>query len=197
MLLGVTVRFAEAVLLPIRITVVGLSVAPRPEGGEPDSETEPAKLPRLERVIVDVVEEPAATMRVAGVAEMLKSTTLTLTVAAWAREPLVPVTTAVNVPILEELTVRVEKPGPAGDINTGLRLKNAVRPEADTLRVTEPAKPAKLVRVIVEVLEAPTLTISEIGVAKMVKSTTWKVMAAEVCDTGEPLVVAVPVTVTL
>ncbi len=195
--MGVTVRSAEAVLPPIRMTVVGLSVAPRPEGAAPDSETEPAKPPRLVSVIVDAVEEPAAMMRVAGVAEMLKSTTLTLTVAAWAREPLVPVTTAVNVPILEELTVKVEKPEPAGDINTGLGLKNAVRPEADTLRVTEPAKPAKLVRVIVDVLDAPTLTISDTGVAEMMKSTTWKVMVAVVCDTGEPLVVAVPVTVTL
>jgi hypothetical protein len=43
-------------------------------------------------VTVEIVEPPAVTVKVDGLAEMVKSCTFTLTVEEWLRLPLLPVT---------------------------------------------------------------------------------------------------------
>ena len=57
-----------------RETLVGLSDRVRPEGElVPDSATVPAKLLRLDRVIVEVTVDPVLVLSEVGLAEMLKS----------------------------------------------------------------------------------------------------------------------------
>jgi hypothetical protein len=94
-------------------------------------------------------------------------------------------------PAVVELTVRVEVPEPP-TIEAGLRV--AVRP-ADGLaaRATVPVNPLTGDTVIVNVPEAPRLTVIEVGLAVMVKSTTLTVMVAVEWE-SDPLV---PVTVTV
>jgi hypothetical protein len=55
----------------------------------------PEKPPRLVRVTLEVVEEPAAKMIDAGFTAMPKSTTLMVTLTLWETEPLVPMTVTV------------------------------------------------------------------------------------------------------
>ncbi len=77
------------------MTLVGLREADGPDG---DTEavrlTVPMKLLRLVRVIVEVEEEPAWKLKLAGLLEMLKSggtTTFTDTAMECVREPVVPI----------------------------------------------------------------------------------------------------------
>jgi hypothetical protein len=66
--------------------------------------------------------------------------------------------------------------------------------EADTARMTVPVRPLTAVTVIVEVPEPPAnIWVGDTAPAAIVKSTTWKRMAAVVRD-NVPLV---PVTVTV
>ncbi len=80
-----------------RLTVAGLSDAVRPVAGETDDEsaTVPVKPPRLVTVIVEVSEEPRPRVIVFVDADILKSTTLTITLAEWETMLLVPVTVTV------------------------------------------------------------------------------------------------------
>jgi len=66
-----------------RLTLVGFTVAARPEGAEAERDIVPAKLLRLDRLMVDVPELPVDMVTVAGMAEMEKSPTPTVTVVAW------------------------------------------------------------------------------------------------------------------
>lgn len=77
-------------------------------------------------------------------------------------------------PGVVELTVRVEAPEPPTIV---ARLRVAVSP-ADGLavRVTVPVKPLTGVTVMVEVAVEPAFTVSNVGLALMVKS--WKVKVA-------------------
>ncbi len=57
-----------------RLTLVGFREAVIPDGEiEEESDTVPEKLLRLERLIVDVPEEPDWIVRLVGLLEMLKS----------------------------------------------------------------------------------------------------------------------------
>ncbi len=77
----------------VKVTLVGLRVAVRPEGDAVDErETVPAKPFMLVRLILALVAAPVMTLMLVG-AEILKSTTFTATVTEWVREPLVPFTT--------------------------------------------------------------------------------------------------------
>ncbi len=82
----------------VRLTLVGLTATDRPVAvGETDaaSETVPVN-PMLPTVIVDVVEPPARTVAVVGLAVTVKSeVTVTVTVAECVVVPLVPVTVTV------------------------------------------------------------------------------------------------------
>ena len=80
------------------VTLLGVRVAVIPlVGGPVFSVTVPENVLRLSRVMVDMPEDPMGTLRVAGFADMAKSgtTTLTVTLAVWDIEPLVPVTVTV------------------------------------------------------------------------------------------------------
>ncbi len=81
-----------------RVTLVGLTDAVRPEGETVDeSVTIPEKPFKLARLTVAVPEEPDWNVRL-EVPDMLKSgvtTTPTVTVVEWDKDPLVPVTVTV------------------------------------------------------------------------------------------------------
>jgi hypothetical protein len=91
-----TVSMAEPTPLLVRVTEGTLSVAERPVVGLTDviRSTVPAKPFRLARLIVDTPLDPALTASDDGLEEMLKSgtVTVTVTIAEWDNEPLVPVT---------------------------------------------------------------------------------------------------------
>ena len=70
---------------------------------------------------------------------------------------------------------------------------NPVPGDIEDVRATVPVNPLTGATVIVDVPEAPALTVIEVGLAVMVKSTTFTVMLAVEWD-SEPLV---PVTVTV
>ncbi len=76
----------------VRLTLVGLMEAVRPEGETlVVSAMFPAKPPRLLSVMEAVSDCPARIARLVDPVEMEKSTTLTVTWTEWVREPLVPV----------------------------------------------------------------------------------------------------------
>ncbi len=93
-----------------------------------------------------------------------------------------------------ELTVRVEEAVPPGLRLTLAGFTVDVRPEGvtDVERLIVPVKPARLLRVMVEVPELPACTVTVLGLDKMVKSPTPTVTVV-VWESG-PLV-AVMVTV--
>ncbi len=90
--------------------------------------------------------------------------------------------------------MRVEEAVPPGLKRTLVGLTEAVRPEGatDVERLIVPVKPARLLRVIVEVPELPACSVTVLGLDKIVKSPTPTVTVA-VWESG-PLV-AVIVTV--
>lgn len=165
-----------------------------PEGNaEAESNTMPANPLRLPNWIEEVPEEPASMVSDDELEDTEKSTTLTVTCTGVEREPMVPVTVTMKVPEVVELTVSVEVPVAPGLRVTLAGLTEAVRPPGmtDVERLTVPAKPAKLVRVMDEVSELPAWTVSVVGLAEIVKLPTPTVIVV-VWDSG-PLV-AVKVT---
>ena len=94
-------------------------------------------------------------------------------------------------PAVAELTVSVEVPEPPVML-VGLRV--AVRPaDALAVRATVPVNPLTGDTVMEAVPEAPALTVIDVGLAAIVKSTTLTVIVPVVCD-SVPLI---PVTVTV
>src|SRR5260370_19574392 len=107
-------------------------------------------------VIVEIAESPAFTVRLVGLAVIVKSTTLTVMVpVVWDRGPLVPVTVTVYVPAATALRLSVEVPEPV----TLVGLRVAVKP-VDGLAVsaTTPLNPLRPVTVIVSVVVPPAFT---------------------------------------
>ncbi len=147
-------------------------------GLEGDAEAESATVPanplRLPNWIEEVPEEPAKMVSDDELEDTEKSTTLTVTCTGVEREPIVPVTVTMYVPTVLELTVRVDVPVPPGLRLTLAGFTEAVRPPGmtDVERLTVPAKPARLVRVMDEVPELPAWTVSVVGLAEIVKSPT-------------------------
>jgi hypothetical protein len=162
-------------------TLVGLHETVRPVEGLTDSArfTLPEKFPKLVRLMVDDPLEPARKLTMDGLAAMLNpddATTLTLMATEWDREPLVPVIVTVYVPTVLELRVRVEVPEPPDTRATLIGLREAVVPEGETdaARLTVPAKPFRLVRVMVDCEEEPEVIVRLVG-AETVKSVTLTV----------------------
>ncbi len=92
----VTVRVEPADPPGLRETGDGLAEALRPDGTtDVESITEPAKPFKLVSWTDDVPEEPANIVMDCGLAEMVKSTTLTVTCTEWERDPMVPATVTV------------------------------------------------------------------------------------------------------
>jgi hypothetical protein len=117
-------------------------------------------------VIVEVPALPAFTVTVGGLALMVKSTTLYVTVTEWDRLPLVPVTPTCIV-------------GPEANVHESVALPDPVTLVGETehdvlfvVRLTTPAKPFSAVIVIVEVPAVFALTVTLVGLALIVKSWT-------------------------
>ena len=117
--------------------------------------TVPLKRAKLVRVIVEVSLDGTFRMREGGSAEILKSTTLTVTITERERKPLVPVTFTVYVPKIEELRVKVDVAKVPKVTFVGL--SDAVRPGGNTVAEsnTTPVKPPALVTLIFEVADEP------------------------------------------
>jgi hypothetical protein len=83
--------------VPARLRVAGLHEAVSPGAGRTAgvSVIFPAKPFWLVRVMLEFAEKPVAKVTIAGLADMVKSTTVTVTVAVCDRTPLVPVTVTV------------------------------------------------------------------------------------------------------
>ncbi len=163
---------------------VGLTVAVRPVDGVAVSVTVPAKPFDGVTVIVEVPCTPVLSGPiVVGSAVRLKSgtTTLTVTVAEWESDPLVPVNVMVYVPAgVEEVVkiVRVEVLVPPAVKVTGLGLNMKVRPVTgevvDAARSTLPAKLYRLASVMVEVAELPATMLAGVAAfAEILKSGGW------------------------
>jgi hypothetical protein len=134
---------------------VGLKLAVAPLGSpltlRPTAALNP---PDGDTVTVYVVVEAREIVRLAGVAEMVKSPDVTafttsVTVVACVVVPLVPVIVSVYVPASDELDVvmvRVEEPEPVTDV--GLKLPVAPDGKPVTPRLTVPLKPPMDVMVV-------------------------------------------------
>ncbi len=92
----VNLQDEEPVLPAGRKRLVGLQDIVRLElEGEDTKLMLPEKPPRLVKMMEEVEEEPAARSRDDGLALIVKSTMLTVTVTEWETEPLIPVTVTV------------------------------------------------------------------------------------------------------
>ena len=92
-----------------------------------------------------------------------------MTVVECDRDPLVPVTVTVKVPLAEGVHERVEVPEPVTLVGVRVQVM-PVDGLVVAVRLTTPAKPLTAVMVIVEVPVAPTLTVTLVGLAVIVKS---------------------------
>jgi len=163
-------------------TLVGLRVAVTPVAGYTVSvsDTVPVKPLSDEIVTVDVAPDPAFTVKLFGLALMVKSgtTTITVTVAVRVSVLYVPVTITVYVPpgvVLATLIVRALEP--VSTMKGGLAV--AVIPAgAVTVSVTFPAKPLIPVWLIDENPVPPWDIVRLDGLADKLKSWTVKVTAA-------------------
>ncbi len=77
--------------VPAAVMLAGLTEAVRAEGADVVSETVPAKPLSPVTVIVEVPGEPARMLREEGLAEIVKSTTFTVTMTEWNMELVLPV----------------------------------------------------------------------------------------------------------
>ncbi len=90
--------------------------------------------------------------------------------AEWDRVPLVPVTVTVNDPLEEDVQERVEVPEPPVTL---VSVRMQVRPDdgdTEAARATVPANPVTGAIVMLEVPVAPTLRLTLVGPALIVKS---------------------------
>ncbi len=135
-----------------------------------------------------------------GLAEIWKSTKVTITLTEWVREPPVPVIVMEYVSggmeaivVIVRVDVPVEPRVKLTLVGSNVAVGPVVEGETDAVRLTLPVKP-RLFRVIVEVAEPPAMKLLGLaGVAEMVKSgVTVTVTVAEWDGTPVPE----PVTVT-
>ncbi len=84
------------------------------------------------------------------------------------------------VPTVLELRVRTDVPVPPAVSVTLVGLREAVRPEGETVfeRATDPENPVRLARDTVEVLDTPVITFRLVGL-EMLKSETLTVSVVE------------------
>ena len=134
--------------------------------------TTPEKPWRPVTVIVDVPALPAFTVTLVGLALIVKSWTVNVTVAEWDNDPLVPVTVTWTSCAALNVHDNVALPEPA-------TLVGATEHEVLLVaRLTTPANPCRPVTVIVEVPAEPAFTVTLVGLAEIVKSWTVNVTVA-------------------
>jgi hypothetical protein len=90
-------------------------------------------------------------------------------VTEWVSEPLVPATVTVKVPLAEDGQERVDVPDPDMLIGESVQ-ESPVDGDAVDVRVTGPVNPLTLLIVNVEFPAVPTVTLTAVGPAVMVKS---------------------------
>ena len=139
-------------------------------------------------VTVSVHEpEPPANIWLGDTAPQLTDNPLAklneMAAVVWLNVPSVPVTVTVNVPVVDEVQLRVEVCGLVPNVTlVGVRVH--VRPagvDGDTVSATVPVRPLSAVTVIVEVPEPPGVIVAgDTGPAAIEKSTTVKAIAAVV-----------------
>jgi len=152
------------------VTLVGLNVQVIPVAGDvlKVRDTTPLNPLTAVTVMVEDPEVPEEKVTLVGLAAIVKSCTVTVTVAEWDSVPLVPVTVTVNVAAVVPVQERVEVPEPPV-ILVGLRVH--VRPAGVTadVRATVPVNPLIGATVIVDVPVAPARAETLVGLAVIVK----------------------------
>jgi len=93
-------------------------------------------------------------------------------VVLWVREPLLPVTVTVKLPVVVDIIDSAEVPVPPLDrvMLVGLRVRVGPAGELDRVRVMVPVKLLMLVSVMVEFEVAPVGKVITAGLAEIVKS---------------------------
>jgi len=169
----------ESVLVPEfpSVTLVGESVhvvVPEvPPVTVEVNETGPVKPFRLVAVIVDVPAAPPPMMpTLVGLAAIVKSWTVYVTMAVCDKFPLVPVAVTVYVPAEPEQESEDVAEPPEGVV-TLIGFKLHARPvdgDTDAVNDTAPLNPFRLVIVIVEVPAVPASALTEVGLVLIIKS---------------------------
>ncbi len=164
--LPVAVKVQDSVELPDPpVTVVGVRVHALLSE---TSATSPVNPFRGDTAIVEVPADPTTTVTLEGVAVIEKSAArvaVYATLAECDREPLVPVTVTVTVPAAVKVHERNEVPVPP--FTVGAERVHAV---LSLVRATLPVNPFKGEIVIVDMPADPTVTVTEAGLADIVKS---------------------------
>jgi hypothetical protein len=168
----------DSVEVPEPVTLVGVRVHVRPVAGDmlAVSETTPLKPFRAVMVIVEVPGAPPRIVTVVGLAAIVKSWTVKVTVAECEREPLVPTTVTMYVPAVP-LHDNVLVPEPVTLVGDRVQVR-PVAGETVADSDTTPLNPCRPVIVIVEVPVWPARTVTLVGLADIVKSCTVNVTLA-------------------
>jgi len=146
-------------------TVVGVRVQAALSAVSATSLANPLRGPML---MVEVPGDPTDAVTAVGLAEMVKSgraVTVKSTVAEWERLPLVPVTVTVTLPAAVKVQDRVDVPEPPVTV-----ARDKVQAELSDTRATSSVNPFNGEIVIVDVPAEPTVTVTAVGLAEIVKS---------------------------
>jgi hypothetical protein len=170
------------VVVELRIMLAGAKEQVRPAGTVSLRLTVPLKPLRAPTVIVEFASRFVSTAALVGVALTLKSTPATVTVVEDEREPEVPATVIIALPVWEPaVIVRVAFCFPPTPRLTVLGVKLVTNPHAQpltvALRFTWPLKLPRLVTVIVEFNDLPAGMASAVGLADRLKPCTCTVIA--------------------
>jgi hypothetical protein len=141
-----------------RVKLVGLNVAVGPDGETmAESLMIPPKPLTLLTRIVELPEEPAGTLIVAGLSERLNPLTMRITVTVCLSGALVPVTVMVKRPVAPDATdtVKLTEPPEVRVTLVGLSVTDGPLGETEDVKAIVPAKPVRLLRVVLNVLVVP------------------------------------------
>ena len=165
----VVVLVTTRVLLPDIVMLVGLRVAVRPVDGLTVAVRLTVPLNPLTGVtlIVDVPDELVETVRLVGLAVIVKSGVVTwrvMTAVVWCRSPLVPVTVTVKSPLVPAISDSVVLSNPPERLS--IVLPSVALSPADGLVVSEtfPAKPLTLLAAMVVMQNTPGVQLIVTGV---------------------------------
>jgi hypothetical protein len=165
----------DIVEVPEPARLVGESVQESPVDGDEVAAkvTFPAKPLTPDIVTVEFPALPTVTLTVEGLAEMVKSWTMKVTIVECDFDPLVPVIVTWRVPAAAKVQASVEVPDPVTLV--GLSVQAVLL----LARLTIPANPFNVVTVIADVAPVPAFAVTLIGLAAIVKSWTTYVIVTE------------------
>jgi hypothetical protein len=175
----------------VEVELVNNTEGPFPTAGKTEKATVTTPVsPKLLKAIVETLNVPGITLKFAGLAETLKSAfTMTATITKWVIPPFVPVTFTEYAPegvagVVVTFRVAVAMLPPVASATITLvpvrveLLSIATGPlatagETTTPDVTLPERPFVLFKPIVEVPKDPATKDSDLGLAVMLKSSTF------------------------